>query len=209
MRRSLSFPLWGCLPEIYEILLNSLWIPPLFALMMPLWNCLQILNQPIFYYGARSETSGDSAASSLISVRGPSFIHRTSIRLILPPCVHPRPLSLPGLLLSIRLIVEVSVITTPPSSRTPLFTSCSCFRHHNSSSTSSHPALGLAKIMHEDEEGRMVLTKDLDGAGTVTHQAPELFRENDKAGASVDMFALGIMVRGRAGRGAQLTQTPA
>ena len=42
----------------------------------------------------------------------------------------------------------------------------------------------------------MVLTKDLDGAGTVTHQAPELLREGDKAGASVDMFALGIMVRG-------------
>ena len=54
--------------------------------------------------------------------------------------------------------------------------------------------------MHEDEDGRMVLTKDLDGAGTVTHQAPELFRENDKAGASVDMFALGIMVSVGGGR---------
>ena len=48
--------------------------------------------------------------------------------------------------------------------------------------------------MHEDEDGQMVLTKDVDGAGTVTHQAPELLRESDKAGTSVDMFALGIMV---------------
>jgi hypothetical protein len=29
---------------------------------------------------------------------------------------------------------------------------------------------GLAKLMAEDEMGRMVIPKDLDGAGTVTHQ---------------------------------------